>query len=61
MMNIPPSELKRLAWWEYQALLWTWGARHNQDTEEEAEAPDPDFVARRQQRIADRGLARMPD
>jgi hypothetical protein len=59
MMNIPPSELKRLPWWEYQALLWNWGERHNPETEEEVEAPDADFVARRHQRLADRGISRM--
>jgi hypothetical protein len=52
MMNIPPSELKRLPWWEYQALLWNWGERHNPETEEEVEAPDADFVARRHQLLA---------
>lgn len=57
MMAIPPSEAKRLTWQEYEGLLWTWNDRHKLE-EEVAEAPDPDFVAKRMQRLADKGLAR---
>lgn len=53
-MHIPPSEARTLAWWEYQALIW----QHQPDDTQEAEAPDGDFVAARQQRLADRGLAK---
>jgi hypothetical protein len=60
MMAIPPSEARSLSWWEYQALLWNWNDRHVQeDKEDPAEAPDAAFVARRMQRLADRGLAQM--
>jgi len=47
-----------MAWWEYQAILWTNNDRLKGPEEEEAEAPDADFVARRMQRLADMGLAR---
>lgn len=59
MMGIQPSETARLTWWEYQALLWNWNDRHDPEAQNEpVEAPDGDFVARRMQRLADRGLAR---
>ncbi|WEK42984.1 MAG: hypothetical protein P0Y64_16825 [Candidatus Sphingomonas colombiensis] len=59
MMGIPPSEFKRLSWWEYQALVATWSARHDPEgTASPAEAPDADFVAKRQARLAKRGLVR---
>lgn len=51
MMNIPPSEAKRLCWWEYQAILWNWNDRHKVE-DEPAEAPDAAFVERRQERLA---------
>lgn len=60
MMNIPPSEAKRLTWWEYQALLWNWNDRHDPEGENEpAEAPDADFIRRRQERIVHAGLAKV--
>lgn len=54
MMGIPPSEAKKLTWWEYQAMLWTWNDRHAQPEDEEVAAPDADYVARRQQWLAER-------
>jgi hypothetical protein len=61
MMGIPPSEAKRLTWWEYQALLWNWNDRHPQPGEDgdPAEAPDAEFVARRHEMLERRGIARM--
>lgn len=60
MMGIPPSEAKRLTWQEYQAVLWWWNDRHDPEGENEpVEPPDPEFMRRRQARIADRGLARV--
>jgi len=53
-MGIPPSEARSLSWWEYGALV----NHHLPDEAEEVEAPDGDFVAARQQRLADRGLAK---
>jgi hypothetical protein len=58
MMSISPAEATALTWWAYQGLLWNWNDRHTPEGEEEAEAPDPDFVARRMLRIEERGLAR---
>jgi len=59
MMGIPPSEAKALTWWEYQAMLWNWNDRHSTDEQEEVEAPDADFIRRRQERLADKGLAKV--
>lgn len=56
MMSIPPSEARELTWWEYQAMLWNWNDRHSTDEQDEAEAPDADFVARQFERLAKRGL-----
>lgn len=40
MMGIPPSEAKRLTWWEYSALMAEWNARHAPpEAEAEVEAP----------------------
>jgi len=58
MMNIPPSEAKRLTWWEYQGLLWNWNDRHSTE-EEQPDPPDPGFMKRRQARIAHAGLAKV--
>lgn len=46
----------RLTWWQYQALIV---GHQPDDEEEEAEAPDADFVRRSMERLADRGLMRM--
>lgn len=29
MMNIPPSETKRLSLWEYEAMLFNWNKAHS--------------------------------
>lgn len=58
MMGIQPSEAKRLSWWDYQAMLWTWNDRHTVEGDTPPEAPDADAVAKSQQRLADKGLAR---
>jgi len=57
-MGIQPSEAGKLTWQEYQGLLWNWNDRHNPE-EERADPPDPEFMKRRQSRIAHAGLARM--
>jgi len=59
MMGVPPSEARRLSWWEYQAMLWNWNDRHTPEEEQEVEAAPADFVARRMQRLADMGLAKV--
>ena len=38
MMNIPPSEAKALALWEYEALLHHWNKTHGGG--DEVQAPD---------------------
>lgn len=59
-MGISPSEMRVMSWWEYQALLWNWNDRHAPaEGEEEVEAPDPEFVMRRQARLERLGLAKV--
>ncbi len=59
MMGIPPSEIRTMAWWEFQALRVTWNERHDPDADgEPAEAADSDFIARRQERLAAMGMLR---
>lgn len=59
MMGIPPSEFKRLSWWEYQALVATWSERHDPEGNgRPAEAPDAEMVAKRHEALARRGLVR---
>jgi hypothetical protein len=59
MMAIPPSEAKKLTWWEYQALLWNWNDRHDTGQEEPVEPPSPENVLALSHRVELRGLARM--
>jgi hypothetical protein len=40
MMNIPPSEAKKLLLWEYEALLWNWNESHSTDAD--LAPPDPE-------------------
>jgi hypothetical protein len=54
-MNIAPSEAKLLTWWEYQALVWE---HRSEDVDAAPDAPDADIVAKRHQRLVDRGLMR---
>jgi hypothetical protein len=57
MMGVSLSDARALTWWEYQGMLWTWNDRHSTE-QEPVEAPEAAFVERRQQRLADRGIAR---
>jgi hypothetical protein len=57
-MNIPPSELKAMTWWEYQGLLWHWNERHTPPEDEAVEAPDADFVMKRQAKLERMGIVR---
>lgn len=58
-MGIQPSEMGRLTWWEYQAMLWNWQDRHDPEgANTPTEAPDADAFKRSQQSLAARGLAR---
>lgn len=60
MMGMPPSEAKRLTWWEYQALLWNWNDRHAADGDGPApEPPTPESVQAFAHAVERRGLARM--
>lgn len=56
MMNMQPSEFDALSWHDYQGLLWTWNDRHRTDREEDAEAPDSDFVDRIFERLEEAGI-----
>lgn len=58
MMHIPLSDVRTMSWWEYQAVLWNHNDRHTSEEDKPIDAPDPEAVARSQQRLADRGLAR---
>lgn len=49
MMNIPPSEAKALALWEYEALLHHWNAAHS--TGDDSEPPDHDKTQRMIDRV----------
>ena len=55
-MGIGPAEARELSYWEYSALLQAWNERHDP---EGAAGPVPAdaFVAARQARLAERGIA----
>lgn len=58
-MGIGPAEARKLAYWEYAALLHGWNARHDRDRAADAvTAPDDGFVAARHAWLAERGIAR---
>ena len=54
MMNIPPSEAKRLTLYEYQALLHNWQAAH--ETEETIEPPSIEETEERMRRLEAKGV-----
>lgn len=58
MMGIQPSELGRLTWWEYQAVLWTWNDRQPGADAGEVEAPDMNDVLLHFAKLERAGLAR---
>lgn len=57
MMGLSLTDVARISWWEYQALLWNWNDRHA-PPDEEAEVPDAAFVAKQMVLAEARGLAR---
>lgn len=59
MMGIGPSDARELTYWEYTAMLTEWNARHDPDgSGDPVEPPSEDFVRRRQQLLAERGLGK---
>lgn len=59
MMQVSPEWMLKQSLHTVQSMIWEHNERHRPPEEqEEAEAPDADFVARRMQRLADMGLAR---
>jgi hypothetical protein len=59
MMGIPPSEAKRLTYWEFTAVRATWNERHESGTPtgEPAEPPSEDFVRARQRELVTLGIS----
>lgn len=59
MGGIPPSEAKRLTYWEFTALRYEWNERHKRDGDdgEPVEAPSEEFVRERQAELYELGIA----
>jgi hypothetical protein len=58
MMNIQPSELGALLWWEYQGVLWNWNDRQPGSEAGEVEPPEMNDVLLHFAKIERAGLAR---
>jgi len=58
MMGIPPSEAKRLTYWEFTAMRYSWNERHKLPTEGgDVETPSVEFVRARQAELHDLGIS----
>lgn len=58
MMGIPPSEAKRLTYWEFTAMRHGWNERHKPPAEAgEVEAPSVEFVRARQAELHALGIS----
>jgi len=58
MGGIPPSEAKRLTYWEFTAMRHVWNLRHpTDDGDEPAPLPDEDFVRQSQAELLASGIA----
>ena len=58
MMHIPPSEAKRLSYWEFRALRYEWNDRHKPaDDTSDVEPPSVDFVRARQAELQALGIS----
>jgi hypothetical protein len=59
MMGIPPSDAKRLTYWEFTAMRHGWNERHKlPDAEgEPVEAPSIEFVRARQAELHALGIS----
>lgn len=59
MGGMPPSEAKKLTYWEFTALRYEWNERHKGDgiEGEPAEPPSEDFVRERQAELDALGIS----
>jgi len=58
MMGIPPSEAKRLTYWEFTAMRHGWNERHKAPVEGgDVEPPSVDFVRERQAELHALGIS----
>lgn len=58
MGGIPPSEAKRLTYWEFTALRYQWNTRHKRDDDgESVEPPTEEFVRNAQMELRELGIA----
>jgi hypothetical protein len=58
MGGLPPSEAKRLTYWEFTALRHEWNQRHKADDEGgSVEPPTVEFVRARQAELVASGIA----
>lgn len=58
MGGIPPSETKRLTYWEFTAMRHQWNERHKRDGDDDpAEPPSEDFVREAQAELIELGIA----
>lgn len=58
MGGLPPSEAKRLTYWEFTALRHEWNERHKSPEDAEAvKPPSVDFVRQRQQELLSLGIS----
>lgn len=57
MGGIPPSEAKRLTYWEFTAMRHVWNLRHKTDDDEKMPLPDEAFVRERQAELLELGIA----
>ena len=59
MMNIPPSEAKRLSLWEYEAILWNFNEAHRVE-DDEPSAPEPKILQSQLDRLNSDPLLNPP-
>jgi hypothetical protein len=58
MGGIPPSEAKRLTYWEFTAMRHVWNARHeNPDADDTVEPPTVEQVRAAQAELTELGIA----
>jgi hypothetical protein len=60
MMGIPPSEAKRLTYWEFTAMRHEWNVRHPRPDDvagEPVDAPSEEFVRAAQLELAELGVS----
>jgi len=59
MMGVPPDQAKRLTWWEFTAMRYTWNERHKPaDVKgDPVEPPTEEFVRAAQAELAELGIS----